>query len=258
MSRETTPSWRSRSASPSTSLPTPWPQAPWPTGCPIPPPGCSPGSLERWVNWRDHGGDVETVVSKDDLCTHATIYWVTNTIGTSIRTYANNHRYPWTPSHDRQPPIEAPLVASPSSATRTHPASAPTSASSTSSRAAPGPAQQPTPSQRCATGRTMAATTDGPVHRRILYRLTWLAAALSLGHHLDHLIRGNAVGWPLTDQVNAFTISLVVWALPPTGRDRCCLPGQLDRALLRRWLPIMATRWALSTGTTLALTLGRG
>jgi hypothetical protein len=31
--------------------------------------------LERWVNWRDHGGDVETVVSKDDLCTHATIYW---------------------------------------------------------------------------------------------------------------------------------------------------------------------------------------
>jgi hypothetical protein len=69
----------------------------------------------------------------------------------------------------------------------------------------------------------MAATTDGPVHRRILYRLTWLAAALSLGHHLDHLTRGNAVGWPLTDQVNAFTISLVVWALPPAGRDRCCL-----------------------------------
>ena len=31
--------------------------------------------------------------------------------------------------------------------------------------------------------------------RRILYRLTWLAAALSLGHHLDHLIRHNAVAW---------------------------------------------------------------
>jgi hypothetical protein len=28
--------------------------------------------LERGVNWRDHGGDVETVLSKDDLCTHAT------------------------------------------------------------------------------------------------------------------------------------------------------------------------------------------
>jgi hypothetical protein len=31
-----------------------------------------------------------------------------------------------------------------------------------------------------------------------------LPAALSLGHHLDHLIRGNAVGWPLTEEVNAF------------------------------------------------------
>jgi hypothetical protein len=40
------------------------------------------------------------------------------------------------------------------------------------------------------------------MHDRTLYRLTWLAAALSLGHHLDHLIRHNAVGWPVTDQVN--------------------------------------------------------
>jgi uncharacterized glyoxalase superfamily protein PhnB len=31
-----------------------------------------------------------------------------------------------------------------------------------------------------------------------------LQAALSLGHHMDHLIRGNAVGWPLTEEVNAF------------------------------------------------------
>jgi hypothetical protein len=30
------------------------------------------------------------------------------TIGTSIRTYANNNRYPWTPSHDRRPAIGAP------------------------------------------------------------------------------------------------------------------------------------------------------
>jgi len=36
---------------------------------------------EGWVNWSDHGGDVETVLSKNDLCTHATIYRVTNTIG---------------------------------------------------------------------------------------------------------------------------------------------------------------------------------
>src|SRR5215217_6630948 len=57
----------------------------------------------------------------------------------------------------------------------------------------------------------------GPMHSQALYRLTWLAAALSLGHHLDHLIRHNAVGWPLTDQVNAFTLSLVVYPLIATG-----------------------------------------
>lgn len=64
--------------------------------------------LERWANWSDNHGDVETVFTKDDLLTHATIYWVTNSIGTSVRTYANNNRFPWTPSHDRQPAVEAP------------------------------------------------------------------------------------------------------------------------------------------------------
>jgi hypothetical protein len=52
---------------------------------------------------------------------------------------------------------------------------------------------------------------------RTLYRLTWLAAAMSLGHHLDHIIRDNAVGWPLTDQVNAFTISLGIYPVIATG-----------------------------------------
>jgi hypothetical protein len=52
---------------------------------------------------------------------------------------------------------------------------------------------------------------------RVLYRLTWLALALSLGHHLDHLIRGNAVGWPVAEEVNAFTASLVVYPIIATG-----------------------------------------
>jgi hypothetical protein len=55
------------------------------------------------------------------------------------------------------------------------------------------------------------------MHHRTLYQLTYLAAALSLGHHLDHLIRHNAVGWPLTDQINAFTISLVVYPIIAGG-----------------------------------------
>lgn len=63
--------------------------------------------LERWIKWSDNNGDVETVFTKDELLTHATIYWVTNTIESSVRYYANANRYPWTASHDRSPSIEA-------------------------------------------------------------------------------------------------------------------------------------------------------
>ncbi|WP_151737352.1 epoxide hydrolase family protein [Paenibacillus tengchongensis] len=63
--------------------------------------------LERWERWSDNHGDLETVFSKDDLLTHATIYWVNNAIETSTRIYSNNNRYPWTPAHDRWPVIEA-------------------------------------------------------------------------------------------------------------------------------------------------------
>jgi hypothetical protein len=52
---------------------------------------------------------------------------------------------------------------------------------------------------------------------RTLYFLTYLAAAMSFGHHLDHVIRGNAVGWPLTVDVNAFTMSLVIYPIIGTG-----------------------------------------
>jgi hypothetical protein len=55
------------------------------------------------------------------------------------------------------------------------------------------------------------------MQRQILYRFTWLALVMSLGHHLDHLIRGNAVGWPVTEEVNAFTASLVVYPIIATG-----------------------------------------
>ncbi len=50
-----------------------------------------------------------------------------------------------------------------------------------------------------------------------LYRLTYLAALFSAGHHIDHLIRGNAVGWPVTSEVNGFTGSLVIYPLILTG-----------------------------------------
>lgn len=64
--------------------------------------------LERWRAWSDCGGDVETRFSRDDILTSATIYWATQSIGTSIRYYAEAARVPWVPSHDRSPAFAAP------------------------------------------------------------------------------------------------------------------------------------------------------
>ena len=51
------------------------------------------------------------------------------------------------------------------------------------------------------------------MQNRILYGLIFLAMFMSLGHHIDHVIRGNNVGWPLTAEVNAFTYSLGIYPL---------------------------------------------
>jgi len=49
------------------------------------------------------------------------------------------------------------------------------------------------------------------------YRLVVAAVALSLSHHLDHVLRGGtAMGWPLTGTVNAFTYSLAVYPIIAT------------------------------------------
>jgi hypothetical protein len=48
---------------------------------------------------------------------------------------------------------------------------------------------------------------------RILYGLIFLAMFMSFGHHIDHVIRGNHVGWPLTAEVTPFTYSLMVYPL---------------------------------------------
>ena len=43
--------------------------------------------VEKYRSWSDCGGDVETRFGKDDLLTQATIYWVTNTIRSSMQLY---------------------------------------------------------------------------------------------------------------------------------------------------------------------------
>jgi pimeloyl-ACP methyl ester carboxylesterase len=46
--------------------------------------------IEKWRAWSDCGGDVESRFSRDFLLTNVTLYWTTQTIGTSIRDYFDN------------------------------------------------------------------------------------------------------------------------------------------------------------------------
>ena len=48
------------------------------------------------------------------------------------------------------------------------------------------------------------------VMTRTLYLLIGWVMVLSLGHHVDHLLRG-VTGWPLESEVNAFTYSLAIY-----------------------------------------------
>ncbi|WP_163554227.1 epoxide hydrolase family protein [Candidatus Frankia alpina] len=52
----------------------------------------SPAGLAGWIvekfrTWSDCDGDMEKAISRDDLLTNITTYWVTETIGSSIRLY---------------------------------------------------------------------------------------------------------------------------------------------------------------------------
>lgn len=50
-----------------------------------------------------------------------------------------------------------------------------------------------------------------------LYRLVYAATLLGLGHHVDHAIRGNHVGWPLIERVTPFTFSLAIYPTVAVG-----------------------------------------
>jgi hypothetical protein len=43
------------------------------------------------------------------------------------------------------------------------------------------------------------------------------ATGLGLAHHVDHVVRGNHVGWPLTGEVNPFTYSLAIYPAVALG-----------------------------------------
>jgi hypothetical protein len=49
------------------------------------------------------------------------------------------------------------------------------------------------------------------------YVVFGVATLLGLAHHVDHVVRGNHVGWPITPTVNPFTYSLVIYPLVAVG-----------------------------------------
>jgi pimeloyl-ACP methyl ester carboxylesterase len=58
------------------------------------PAGLAAWILEKWRSWTDSGGDLDRRFGRDYLLTLLTIYWVTESIGTSIRDYWDNR---WVP-----------------------------------------------------------------------------------------------------------------------------------------------------------------
>lgn len=63
----------------------------------------------------------------------------------------------------------------------------------------------------------MSTLEHRPNLRRWIF-LTLLSLTLFGGlHHVDHIVRGNHVGWPAVDDVNPFTYSLVAYPLFALG-----------------------------------------
>ena len=59
----------------------------------------SPAGLAAWIveklrAWSDCGGDVERAFTRDEILTNVTIYWLTGTIGSSMRMYRANAAIP--------------------------------------------------------------------------------------------------------------------------------------------------------------------
>ncbi|MFC6756641.1 MULTISPECIES: hypothetical protein [Haloarcula] len=60
-------------------------------------------------------------------------------------------------------------------------------------------------------------TADSVAVSRGLYLTMAVSTLLGLAHHVDHIVRGNHVGWPITSHVNAFTYSLAIYPLIAVG-----------------------------------------
>jgi pimeloyl-ACP methyl ester carboxylesterase len=58
------------------------------------PAGLAAWILEKFREWSDCDGDLYRVFSQDELLTNLTVYWLTETIGSSFRMYFENRKAP--------------------------------------------------------------------------------------------------------------------------------------------------------------------
>lgn len=79
--------------------------------------------------------------------------------------------------------------------------------------------------------RLRQSSLTGRAFPQRLFFLVCVVALFGAGHHIDHVIRGNHVGWPLIPEVNAFTISLLSYPFVALG----LYLGWRDRAGVRYW-----------------------
>ena len=70
------------------------------------PVGLAAWIIEKYRTWSDCHGDVESRYTKDELLTIVTIYWITNTIGPSVRMYKENQSIVWEMAENER--IQAP------------------------------------------------------------------------------------------------------------------------------------------------------
>tara|TARA_B100001765_G_scaffold144317_1_gene91760 strand:- start:3062 stop:4213 length:1152 start_codon:yes stop_codon:yes gene_type:complete len=79
----------------------------------------SPAGLAAWIvekyrRWSDCGGDVESRFTKDELLTTVTIYWVTQSINSSIRLYYEAFSKAWNLGKDEKIQVPVAVAAFPS------------------------------------------------------------------------------------------------------------------------------------------------
>ena len=63
--------------------------------------------VEKWRTWSDCNGDVESAYTKDELLTTVTIYWVSQTVGSSVRMYRENQTHVWEMEQEERVPAPA-------------------------------------------------------------------------------------------------------------------------------------------------------